>query len=102
MGAFAALMLTVAGWVRIETGGSILATGVLQMIAGFLSGALFGYAGLSRGASQKRWVSVLYAADVAGGCIGSLTASLLLIPFFGTDQTAAWMAMLAVFAVFFV
>ncbi len=47
---------------------------------------------------QRRLVSPLYAADVLGGCFGSVAASLLLIPLLGLPLTAEWSAALAVVA----
>ncbi|QTA88903.1 Spermine/spermidine synthase domain-containing protein [Desulfonema magnum] len=69
-----------------------------QFIAGFLVSGIFAFASLSGVQDQKLVVSPLYAADLLGGCIGSLLASLLFIPFLGMEQTAAIMAVLALAA----
>ena len=44
---------------------------------------------------QLSLVSPLYAADVFGGCLGSVAASLVLIPLLGLPLTAEWAAALA-------
>ncbi len=50
------------------------------------------------GDDQRRLVSPLYAADVLGGCLGSIAASLLLIPLLGLAATAQWAVAFAVVA----
>ena len=40
---------------------------------------------------QKGVIGPLYAADLVGGCLGSLTASLMLVPCGGLDVTALLM-----------
>jgi len=47
-------------------------------------------------------VGSIYAWDLLGGCVGSLLAILILIPFYGTMWTAGIMAILAAFCVFLV
>jgi len=47
-------------------------------------------------------ISPLYAADLFGGCLGSIAASLLLVPLAGMDMTAAAMAGLALLALLLV
>jgi hypothetical protein len=39
-------------------------------------------------------VSPLYAADLMGGCLGGLAASLVLVPAFGLEAAAGGMAVL--------
>jgi hypothetical protein len=47
---------------------------------------------------QRRLVSPLYAADVLGGCLGAIAASLVLIPLLGLPLAAQWTAALAAVA----
>jgi predicted membrane-bound spermidine synthase len=61
----------------------MVSTGILLGASGFLVAAVFAYAGLYRAPDQRRIVSPLYAADLVGGCAGSLAASLVLIPLLG-------------------
>lgn len=64
-------------------------------IAGFLVAAAFGYASLETVHDQRAIVSPLYAADLIGGCLGSIASSLLLIPVAGLVATSAAMVPLA-------
>jgi predicted membrane-bound spermidine synthase len=41
-------------------------------------------------------IAPLYAADLLGGCLGSLAGSLILIPLLGLDGTVIGMIVLAV------
>ncbi len=43
-----------------------------------------------------------YTADLAGGCAGSLVATLVLIPMAGLAATAGWMAVVAGLMVFLI
>lgn len=71
--------------------------GSLLFANGFLTGGIFSFSSLvSRKADQKKLVSPLYAADLAGGCIGSIAGSLFLIPFAGMKITAAFLIILAI------
>lgn len=67
---------------------------------GFLTAGIFAYASLHEIDDQKKVISPLYAADLIGGCIGSLFGSLILIPLAGMHVTA-W-AMLAFAALSFI
>lgn len=59
--------------------------------AGFFVAGLFAYAGYTAAKDQRSVVSSLYAADLLGGCAGSLLGCLLVIPFLGLAQSPAWM-----------
>jgi len=73
-------------------------TSGLLAAAGFLVSGVFAFASLRWPSGQQRAVSPLYAADLLGGCVGSVAASLLLVPLAGMDITAAAMAALALIA----
>ena len=81
-----------SGWIgwRIYTEGAAnLAESVLlQTMAGMLVSGVFAYASARDRSDQKGIIGPLYAADLAGGCLGSLVASLLLVPYAGLDTTA--------------
>ena len=64
--------------------------GVAPLLAasGLATGGIFAYASLRDVPDQPRAVAPLYAADLLGGCAGSLLGSLLLIPFLGLPATA--------------
>ncbi|TNF79767.1 MAG: hypothetical protein EP299_02915 [Acidobacteria bacterium] len=74
------------------------ATSLLLLACGFLVAAVFAYASLYGRPDQQRAVSPLYAADLLGGCLGALLASLVLIPTFGLASSALLMALAALLA----
>jgi len=75
--------------------------GLLLIAVGFLVGVIFSVAVSAqkdRSQSAIGGLSVVYAADLFGGCIGSLAASLLAIPLLGFSGTAGLTALLGVAA----
>lgn len=67
-------------------------------LCGALTAGLFGYA--SRiGGDPREAAGPLYAADLLGGCLGSILAGLLLIPLAGTGAAAAGLALLPLAAI---
>jgi spermidine synthase len=86
----AAMMLTTLGFVGISFGSesfSWLAACALLVLSGFFVGALFAQASFISQDSPHKAVSSLYAADLVGGCAGTLLGSLLLIPLAGVVGT---------------
>jgi spermidine synthase len=71
---------------------------MLLIVNGFLVGGVFAYAGLQNTVDPKKIVSPLYASDLLGGCLGSLLASLALIPLIGMDVTFWMMLILSFFS----
>ena len=71
------------------------ATSVLLLAAGFLVGGLFAYASLRRVEDQAAVIAPLYAADLLGGCAGSLVGSLFLLPVLGLPGAALLMGLVA-------
>jgi spermidine synthase len=86
----------------------IFVISLLMFMTGFLVSGLFAFASLLLGypesenhlqiQDQKAAVSPVYAADLLGGCAGSLLGSLFLIPFLGMEHSAYIMTMLSVAA----
>jgi spermidine synthase len=74
-----------------ETAGLLAAVGLL--VAG-----VFAYASFRRVPDPEKLISPLYAADLFGGCLGSIAASLFMVPLIGMDMTAAAMVGLALLA----
>jgi spermidine synthase len=77
------------GWLS----GLALSTGLLALI-GFLVGAIFAYASLQEHEQGGPMAAALYAADLIGGCFGSVAATLILIPTAGLVSTAAGVGIL--------
>jgi len=73
-------------------------TAGLLAAAGFLVAGVFAYASFRRVPDPEKVISPLYAADLFGGCLGSIAASLLLVPLAGMDVTAAAMVGLVLLA----
>lgn len=63
-------------------------TALLLLLGGFLTAALFAHASHLGRPVQGGIVGPLYAADLIGGCAGSVVASLLLIPVLGAAGTS--------------
>jgi spermidine synthase len=84
-----------AAYLVVGVGGGLLVSATMLLVSGALVAALFAYASLDRVEHQRAIVSPLYAADLVGGCVGSLATSLLLIPILGLAGTMLGMAGLA-------
>ena len=82
--AFFLLWIVIIAW-RIGTGGmtGLMEVGVTLFLCGVAVAAIFGYAGLTSEKESSRIVGFLYGADLIGGCLGSVAASLILIPIAG-------------------
>jgi hypothetical protein len=94
LGAFILLSLAVAR--LADTAAAPLGSTLAGLfLAGCLVAALFASASLDAVEQQRSVVSSLYAADLVGGCLGSLAASLLLVPLLGIGVTALVAALLA-------
>jgi hypothetical protein len=74
-------------------------TAALLAAAGCLVAGIFAYASIHGAPEQEKVISPLYAADLFGGCVGSIAASLVMVPLLGMDLTAAGMVALALLAV---
>ena len=96
---FSALGLFFAGALNLGYAGSLMGVSVQMFVAGFLVSGVLAFASLSGVRGQVPLVSPLYAADLLGGCAGSLLGSLLLIPFFGMVEAAILTAAVALAAV---
>jgi spermidine synthase len=95
---FAVLCTLIA--LRINSGRS---TGLMEILAalfltGFFVAAIFALAGLREASDQRKIIAPLYSADLLGGCIGSLLASLILAPIAGLALTAWLMVPIALFS----
>jgi spermidine synthase len=73
---------------------------LLALASGGLAGAAFPLAvSLVRGArAEGQAAGHLYAADLAGGCVGALVTAALLVPLMGLEQTALAAALVALAA----
>jgi spermidine synthase len=93
LGAFILLDLAVAGLAN-AVAAPLGLSAVGLFFSGCLVAALFATASLHGVEEQRTVVSPLYAADLVGGCLGSLAASLFLIPVLGIQMTVLAAALL--------
>ena len=91
LGGFAALSAGAGLGINSGLGAGLPSILVLLLLAGFLVAAVFAYAGLHRPDDQVKAISPLYSADLIGGCVGSLVASLFLAPVAGLALTSLLM-----------
>jgi spermidine synthase len=71
---------------------------VLLFLAGFFVAGIFGYSSLHQAEDQKTVITPLYSMDLLGGCIGSVLASLVLVPMAGLEITVLVLIPLAMFS----
>ncbi|MDM8522095.1 hypothetical protein QUF80_01885 [Desulfococcaceae bacterium HSG8] len=95
---FGILSLIFIALLRYDYESGIIVISLLQFLTGFLVSGVFSFASLLGAEDQETVVSPLYAADLFGGCIGSLLGSLVFIPFLGMEQSAVMAALLGVAA----
>ncbi len=96
---FALLCAYLAWTVSGSAAAGLVHTSILLFSAGLFVAAIFSYAALHEIEDQTRIIGPFYAADLAGGCMGSLMASLVFIPLTGMDTSAMGMLFLAVLSV---
>ena len=95
---FALFCLVIGAGIRYGSITGLAEIAGLLLITGFLVAAAFAYASLEGASDQREVVAPLYAADLIGGCLGSLACSLLLLPVAGLVVTAVAMAPLVLLA----
>ena len=71
----------------------------LLVLTGFFVSGVFAFAGLHAVSDQGKVITPLYAADLIGGCIGSVLASLVLAPLAGLAGTAYWLIPVALLSI---
>jgi hypothetical protein len=92
------LAASLAAWVAtawFPATSGLVGTSALTALAGMSVGVSFGAAARLWQGDRRRAASALYAADVAGGSVGAVVATLLLVPAAGLDGSALLMAALA-------
>jgi hypothetical protein len=84
-----ALLGGIVGWdINAGTGAGLFVCLGYLAVTGFLVSGLFAYTSLHERESQLGAITPLYAADLIGGCFGSILASLVLAPMAGMATTA--------------
>ncbi len=85
---FIALSGFAGWWINSGRGAGLPESLASLFVAGALVAGVFSYAGLRELRDQARAITPLYSADLIGGCIGSLLASLALAPLAGLALTS--------------
>ncbi len=86
-----------------EWGGPFFGLGpasAILAVSGALVSGLFGFASRHGVTDQTEVVSGLYAADLLGGCLGSVLAGIVFLPLVGAPATSAGTALLALASLF--
>jgi spermidine synthase len=76
----------------------LMETSGLLVLAGFFVAGVFAYASLRTPGDQREVITPLYSADLIGGCLGSILASLVLAPIAGLAVTAHLMVPVSMFS----
>jgi spermidine synthase len=95
---FMLLATLVAFQSRLGLSTGLAETAALLAAAGCLVAGIFAYASIHGAPEQEKVISPLYAADLFGGCAGSIAASLVMVPLLGMDITAMGVAGLSLLA----
>jgi spermidine synthase len=90
-----ALVLALALWFTLPLPAMVFP--LLAAVAGVLTGAVFPVAAAFSvaGRATSHIAGLLYGADLIGGCIGALAASIILVPVLGVVQTCLAVALVA-------
>ncbi len=86
--------------IRFSLPAGITVMSAFLFVTGLLVAAIFSLAGFGEKADPTRCISPLYAADLVGGCLGALLATLILIPFWGMQRSAGILALLSLISLF--
>ncbi len=73
----------------------LIGISILLAISGSFVAGIFAFAGFYKVKEQKLIVSPLYSADLIGGCLGSIAASLFFIPLAGLQITGFIIAVIS-------
>ncbi|MDP4195576.1 MAG: hypothetical protein Q8940_11040 [Bacteroidota bacterium] len=98
---FAVMNLMIYYLIKFNIMDGLVITSALMIIDGFFVSAIFSFASLSGHLNKHGDMLSLYSADLIGGCLGSVTASLIFIPIYGMLITSLFMAGLAIFSLIF-
>lgn len=99
---FAALALLTGTLITTEGSATLLTSSLILFACGYLVAGVFAWASSADDRPQRALVSPLYAADLFGGCIGSIAGGILLVPLVGLVASTAAVFVLAVIALLLV
>ena len=88
------------GWeIHSSRNTGLIGTSGFLLLTGFLVAGVFSYTSLRLTATQQEVIRPLYSADLIGGCLGSLLATLVLVPLYGLFLSTLMMALPAIFLI---
>jgi peptidoglycan/LPS O-acetylase OafA/YrhL len=99
---FVVLALGTSALVVIAERATLLTYALTLFATGYLVAGVFAYVSLADDRPQRGLVSPLYAADLFGGCLGSVVGGLILVPFFGLAASTVAVLLLALLALLLV
>ncbi|MFC2170378.1 hypothetical protein ACFLQJ_00200 [Calditrichota bacterium] len=82
--------------IHLDLDAGLANIGILLFLSGTVTSACFAWTAIKHPEKQSFIISPLYAADLAGGCVGSILASLLLLPFFGATSALLILAIMCI------
>jgi len=92
---FVVLAVGTGALVTTAASATLLAYSLILFATGYLVAGVFAYSSLADDRPQRGLVSPLYAADLIGGCLGSIVGGLILVPFAGLAASAVVVLLLA-------
>ncbi len=98
---FGILNIIIYYTIKFDFLNSLTSTSLMLILDGAFVSAIFAFISLNKVEERQNVMTWLYSADLIGGSIGSLVASLILLPVFGILTTAILTAAVAVCAVAF-
>ncbi len=99
---FFLLSLFLGSVLHFDRSASLPATFLLLLLSGFLVAATFVYAGLKEPGDQEHSVAPLFSADLIGGGMGSILASLVMVPAAGLSLSVFLLIPLSIFSLLLV
>ena len=81
--------ILISGMIITQTPVGIISASLLQLLSGVAVAGIFVVTGSGSISRQQQAASEIYAADLAGGCLGAVVGSLWLVPLFGMLASAA-------------
>jgi spermidine synthase len=99
---FALLHLIVYLLIKVDLISSLPVASVALLTDGLFVSGIFAFVSLNQVENQRLVISQLYAADLVGGCIGTLITSLILIPAYGFYVSLTLMIILSLGCLIFV
>ncbi|MDP8208868.1 MAG: hypothetical protein P9L92_19550 [Candidatus Electryonea clarkiae] len=84
--------------IRFRSGGcgTLFEIGCMLLLSGVITSGLFAFSTKVHPRKQNEIISPLYAADLLGGCLGSLICSLILLPIFGLGNSLMILVVISV------